>query len=435
MQSLEIMPGRSIRRVAVVSFGAFAALLAAGLVSTPGFAQRIQRIAAIVNDDVVSQYDLQARMHVVIASSGLRPSAQLQQQIGQQVLRNLIDERLQMQEAKKKSISVTQRDLKEAITRIEMQNRLPRGSFDEFLKKNGMPREALIDQFRAQIAWNKLIRRVLLPRITVGDDEIEDILNRLKQRKGETEFRVSEIFLTIDQTSAAQDVMRTAQRLVEELRGGANFASVARQFSRTASAAAGGDLGWIQETTMNDDFRKVVVPLTKGTITDPIATPGGVQILSLVDKRRVLTGNPDDAVVELQQILLPVRNGASIEDTNVQVNLAQILSDAVSGCADHLKAAAESGSVGKPKLGTLRLRDLSGKIKAAVADLPVGKASMPIRIEQGVAVFMVCSRKEPEGSLPTREEIANRLRQERVDVMARQYLRDLRAAAIVDLRV
>jgi peptidyl-prolyl cis-trans isomerase SurA len=186
---------------------------------------------------------------------------------------------------------------------------------------------------------------------------------------------------------------------------------------------------------MNEDFRKIVQPLKEKDVTDPIAIPGGIQILSLRDKRRVLTGDPDDTVVELQQILLPVRSGASVEDTNVQLNLAQILSDTVSGCADHLHAAAESGSVGTTKLGNLRLRDLSGKISATVADLPVGKASAPIRIDQGVAVIMVCSRKEPEGSLPTRDQIADRLRQERVGVMARQYLRDLRAAAIVDLRV
>ncbi len=415
--------------------GALAVAAACLVVPATGHAQRIQRIAAIVNDDVVSQYDLQARMHIVISSSGLRPSGRLQQQIAQQVLRNLIDERLQLQEAKKKNITVTDRDLRDAIGRIEKQNRIPAGNFDEFLKKNGLQRESVLSQIRAEIAWSKLIRRVLIPRITVGDDEVGEVLNRLKERTGETEFRVSEIFLTIDQPSQEQDVRRTAQRLIDELRKGANFASVARQFSQTASASVGGDLGWLQEATLNDDFRKILPTLKTGEISEPIAVPGGIQILSLVDKRRVPTGNPDDAVVELQQIVLPVRKDASVDDVNVHVNLAQTLRDTVSGCADHLRAAGEANSAGSPKLGKLKLGSLSAKVKAAVSDLPIGKTSLPVRTDDGIAVFMVCARDEPKGNLPTREEITDQLRQERVSVMARQYLRDLRAAAIVDLRV
>src|SRR5690606_24102976 len=108
------------------------------------------------------------------------PTEQLQQRIGQQVLRNLIDERLQMQEAKQRNISVSKKDMSTAIESIEKQNNLPRGSFDEFLLKNGLPRDSVLDQIRAQIAWQKLVGRVLVPRVTVGNEEVEDALTRLR---------------------------------------------------------------------------------------------------------------------------------------------------------------------------------------------------------------------------------------------------------------
>ena len=160
-----------------------------------------------------------------------------------------------------------------------------------------------------------------------------------------------------------------------------------------------------------------------------------MQIFKLSKRRKILTGSPNDTVVGLQQILLPLRKGMPSDEVKAQMNLAQILSDTVSDCGDHLRAAGEVKSAGSPKLGKVRLGNLSKIVRAAVENLPVGKASPPIRTKNGMAVFMVCDRKESARGLPSRKQIADRMREERVGVLARRYLRDLRAAAIVDLRV
>lgn len=410
-------------------------LAAAAVFPSPADAQRVQRIAAIVNDDVVSEYDLRARMQVVIASSGLRPTEQLQQRLGQQVLRNLIDERLQMQEAKRRNISVSKQNMSEAIASIEKQNKLPPGTFEDFLRKNRLPRDSVLDQIRAQIAWQKLVGRVLMPRVTVGNEEVEDALTRLKEAKGQWEYHVLEILLSVDRPDQESDVRRAAQRLVDELRRGARFDAVARQFSQTASASVGGDLGWMQEATMGGEMREIVSKMDEGQISDPIPTLGGIQIFKLEKKRRVLAGSPADTVVDLQQILLPLGDGASQDDAATQMKLAQLLSDSVAGCADHARAAAESNSARPVKLGRLRMGDLAPAIRSAVGKLPVGKASAPVRNRRGIAVLMVCARTEAEDGLPTRAELLDRLRRNRLSIMTRRYLRDLRTAAVVDLRV
>ena len=417
-------------------FAASSIILFAIIASTGStYAQRVQRIAATVNEDVVSEFDLQERMQVVILSSGLRPTKQLRKRLSQQVLRSLVDERLQLQEAKKRNIRVTKSNIQSAIATIEKQNQIPPGSFDNFLKKSGVPREALLTQIRAQITWQKLIGRILLPRVTVGDDEIDETLKRLKERKGQVEYRVSEILLPVDQPDREGEVRRTAQRLLEELQKGAKFAAIARQFSQTASASTGGDLGWIQEATMGVELRQIISRMKEGGIAGPVKTLAGMQIFRLTQKRRILASSSDDTIVDLQHILLPLQKGLSNDDIKAQINLAQILSDTVSDCSDHRRAASEVKSVGGAKLGKVRLGNLSKAVRAAVEKLPVGKASQPIRTERGIAIFMVCSRTEAGGGLPSREQIAGRLREERVGVLARRYLRDLRAAAIVDLRV
>ncbi|MDA1325127.1 MAG: peptidylprolyl isomerase [Proteobacteria bacterium] len=399
------------------------------------FAQRIQRIAATVNEDIVSEYDLQARMQVVVVSSGLRPTPQLRKRLSQQVLRSLIDEQLRLQEAKKRNVRVSEGDMRSRIAMLEKQNRIPAGTLDDFLKKIGIPREALMKQIRAQITWQKLVRRTILPRVTVGEDEIDETLQRLRERKGQVEYRVSEILLTVDQPQREGEIRRTAERLLEELGKGAKFDAIARQFSQTASASVGGDLGWIQEATMNSELRQIVSRMKEGETAGPVRTLAGMQIFRLTKRRKILSASSNDTIVDLQQILLPLRKEFTNDDIKAQLNLAQTLSDTISDCNDHLRAAGEAKSIGGAKLGKVRLGNLSKTIRGAIENLPVGKASPPIRTKESVAIFMVCNRKEAESSLPSREQIADRMRAERVDVLARRYLRDLRAAAIVDLRV
>jgi len=414
---------------------AFIAAAVIGAALNPAAAQRVQRIAAIVNDDVVSVYDLETRMQLVIASSGLRPNPELRQRLARQVLRGLIDERLRMQEAKRRNISVTKSNMDRAIRMLEDQNNVPKGGLEQFLARNDIPRETMMNQIRAQIAWSKLLNRQLRPRITIGDDEVDETLARIKERQGETEYHISEILLTIDRPEQEAEIRRTAQRLVEGLRGGGNFSGMARQFSQAASASVGGDLGWIPEAALGDELRKAIDELREGEVAGPIPTPGGLQVIRLNGKRRAHAASPGDVEISLRQLMLPLSREPSQAEVEHQTALARTLSESLDGCQDIARAAEELNVPGSPDLGKLRLRDLSTPIRAAVSDLPVGKASAPVRTVTGVAVMMVCDRTEPKTALPKRKEIEDRLLETRLGMMERRYMRDLRNAAVVDLRI
>lgn len=414
---------------------AIAVLLAAIVGGLPAEAQRVQRIAAIVNDDIVSVFDLQARMRIVISSAGLHPSLQLQRRIAGQILRRLVDERLQSQEAKRRNISVTKRNMARAVAEIEKRNKVPPGGFDRFLARSGISKEAALAQIRAQIVWSKLIRRVLMPRVSVGEDEIEEELRRLKARRGEMEYKISEILLTVDNPDRKAETRRTAERLVEELRKGANFEALAREFSRGAAASVGGDLGWMSKSELADDLRPVVTRMEPGQLAGPVETLTGVHILRLQRKRRILGASDDKTIVDLHQLLLALPPKAGPRDVAAQAELAGQIAQTVRGCDDLSRAAAEAGSAQPTKLGKMRLTDLSATVRGAIEGLSIGKPSRPVRLPSGVAVFMVCSRTAPQSELPSRKQIAERLRRERIDVLSRRYMRDLRSAAVVDVRI
>tara|TARA_Y100001936_G_scaffold210370_1_gene217101 strand:+ start:382 stop:1656 length:1275 start_codon:yes stop_codon:yes gene_type:complete len=402
---------------------------------TPSHAQGVQRIAAIVNDDVVSIFDLQARLHVVIASSGLRPTRRLQRRLRRQVLRTLIDERLQLQEAKKRNVSISKRNMQSAMSNIEKQNKLKPGTFTSFIRQKGLPQSAVFFRIRAQIAWSKLVRRRLLPRITISDEEVAEVLQRLKERKGQTEYRVSELFLPVDNPDQESTVRKTAKRLSDELKGGARFAAVARQFSAAPTASTGGDLGWLQESVLNENLARIVPTMKEGDVVGPVRTISGFQIYWLRAKRKVLEPSPDQATVDLRRIKLPLPQNSSQEDVQVQTNLAKLLSETVVGCEDMVPMGKQANASGKILLGNMQISRLGKPIRGVVQALEVGKASAPVRTPSGISIFMICDKKLPEANLPTAEQIKDRLTQERLAVLVRRYMRDLRSAAVVDLRV
>lgn len=413
-----------------------ALIVAACLIATgDGRAQQIQRIAAIVNDDVVSVYDLEARLAMVMVSAGLQPSRELTQRLAPQVLRGLIDERLRMQEAKRRSISVTRSDLDRAVAQLERQNNVRPGGFEAFLASQGIQKDTVLDQVSAEIAWAKLISQRVAPRIVVGTDEVQEALERMKAQQGQTEYRLAEIVLTVDKPENVPEVRRTAQRLIDQIRQGAQFPAVARQFSQSATASAGGDLGWIPEAALSDELRRILPNMKEREIAGPITTLDGVEIVWLRDRRKLMAADPDDARVRLRRIVMPLPANATPAGIESHMALARTVSETISGCDDMQNAAKELGAPESPELGNLRVGDLATDLRTLIRDLPIGKASEPLRSHDGIAVFMVCERTAARSGLPSAAEIERQLRNERIENAARRYMRDLRYAAVVDVRV
>lgn len=399
--------------------------------------QSVQRIAAIVNDELITAYDLESRIRLVIFSTRLSNTVDTRRRISSQVLRTLIDERLQMQEAKRRNISVSRRDLQRAKETIEKQNKLPKGGLERVLKQNGIPLESINEQLRTGIAWSKLIGRRLRPRITIGEDEIDESLERIRSRQGQTEYRLSEILLTVDSPDQEANIRRTAERIADQVANGARFTAIARQFSQSPTAAVGGDLGWQHETELDDTLRAAVTGMDKGSMTSPIKTVAGYQILLLRDVRKIAQTEGKPLTLDLRQIFLPLPRQSAASDIEAQIDLARTVSTTASSCEDFNQLAKEVGSPRPPSLGKFALKDLSPAIRNVVKDVQAGKISDPVKMPDGVMVLMVCSREGGTSviKLPERDDIADRLMRDRLALSARRYMRDIRLSAVIDVRV
>jgi peptidyl-prolyl cis-trans isomerase SurA len=412
--------------VAISVLAASAALSGAG-------AQDVQRIAAVVNEEVISVFDVQQRVRLLIVSSGLPNTPETVQRIAPQVLRGLIDEALQNQEARRLNISVSTGEIDDAIGRIERANGLPSGGFEGLLDQQQISREAAIEQIRSNILWQKLLSRTVIPQIEIGEEDIDSVVARIAASQGVTELRIAEILLPVDNPVDAPDIRALGLRLVEQIRSGADFSSVARQFSKSATAAAGGEIGWIRLGELGPAVDGVLKEIAPGQVSDPVVVPEGVQIVFLIEQRTNEPPDPGERNVTLRQMLLAVPDGAPQAEVDAQQQTARTIASTVRGCADFTKAAEEAGTPQPAQSASFKLNDLNPQLRQVAASLPIGQASAPIRNAAGFQVLMICDRQEELG--PDREEIRRTLRRERADMLSRRYLRDLRRTAFVDLRV
>lgn len=264
-----------------------AALAAGGLRTGPAAAQEdLFRPAAVVNDDIISVLDLAMRLQLAIIAAGVDDNSDVRRRLTPQVLNSLIDERLQMQEAERLDIEVTDVQVAGALEQIAQQNNMTEGQFLAMLRNRGVIPTTLIDQIRAQIAWQQIIQRSVRPNVVVPPEEIEETVTRLTARRGAVERRISEIFIPIESIAREAEAQTNAVRLFEELRRGANFAGLARQFSQSATALLGGDLGWVRDGELEEELNTALAQMGPGEISVPIRTLSGFHILFLRDMRK-----------------------------------------------------------------------------------------------------------------------------------------------------
>lgn len=399
------------------------------------YAQNTQRIAAVVNDDVISVYDLETRLSLVIKTSQLPDRPEVKRRIAPQVLRRLIDERIQMQEARRLDIEVTEADVEGALNQIARQNNVPNDRFDEFLRAEGVDKLALVNQIEPEIAWGKVVSRRLRPSIRIGDEQIEEALARLKASEGQPEYRLAQIFLRVDNPTNESEVRQLAERLLEQLQAGASFAALARSFSQDASAANGGSLGWIRQNEVPTDLRAPLADLNPGEIAGPIRTLGGFYILFLRDQRAARGIDLPEVTVEMQQLFLPLGDNTAEADIARQTEQARALGAQANSCEDMERIGGELGTPMSGSLGVLTVNSLPPVLQNVVRGLEIGQASEPVRIDAGVVVLMVCRREGGDIDEGVRRRIENMLVMQRMDIAARRYLRDLRRAAFIDVRM
>lgn len=390
----------------------------------------VRKPTAVVNDVVITGTDVDQRVALILIANQLQLTAHDMERLKLQVLRQLIDETLQIQEAKAHDVEVSKAEIDESYARIARNFKKTPAELGRMLRQDGSSDASLRRQIEGEIAWSRYLRRRVEPQINVGDEEVNAILDRLKADKGTPEYHLKEIYLNGPNAAAS------AQQLMEQIKSGkAPFEYYARNFSDSPTKAVGGDLDYVRASQLPDQLAAATQQMQPGQVAGPIEAPGGYSILYLVDKRQVLMSDPRDARLTLKQLTVKFPQGVTqAEATKRASAFASTLKD-IHGCGGVNKAAATIGAEVVDS-DSLTIRQLPPQLQDILLKMQVGEASPPFGSPQdGVRSIVLCGRDDPPaGALPNATALQDQMVQQRVNLRAQQLLRDLRRDAIIEYR-
>ena len=391
------------------------------------------KATAIVNGDVITQTDVDQRLALLAIANGGKIPAEEMDSLRQQVLRNLIDETLEIQAAKTEKIEWKKSDIDRTVERVAAGVKQNPDQLAKFLETNGSSIASLRRQIEGEIAWQRLQSAKIESGISVGDDEVKAVLDKLNASKGTEEYKVGEIFLSATPDTQPQ-TLANANKILEQLRNGASFAGYARQYSEASTAAVGGALGWVRPEQLPAPIATTLRDMSPGTVSNPIPVPGGVSIIAVQDTRKILTRDPRDAVLSLKQVSITFPKGTTREVAEPIVARFNEAARNVGGCGGADKIATEFHGEIVQQDG-VKMRDLPPALQQMMLQMQVGQATQPFgSLDEGVRTLVICGRDEVDPTAPSYDEIYSQLNEERVNNRSRRYLRDLRRDAVIEFR-
>lgn len=388
---------------------------------------------AIVNGFVITGTDIDQRVALVTAASEAPISDEEMLRLRVQVLRNLIDETLKIQAAESNEVAPKPEEIEQTYQQLAAQNFSgdPK-KMDAYLASINSSAGSLKRQIEGEVAWENLLRRLIMPFVNVSAEEVNDVLKRMNEAKGTDEYRVGEIYLPATSENRAA-VLQNAQTIVQQLQAGGSFVAYARQYSEASTAVVGGDLGWVRLGQLPPQLAAAVRTMGTGQLQGPIEIPGGFSIIYLINKRQVLMADPSEALLSLKQISINFAPGISQAAAEAKVAEFGGFIDGLRGCAGVEEGAKKIGA-DVVSNDQIKAANLPEQLRGIILNLQIGQSTPPFGgIQEGVRVLMLCGRDDPKDSgAPTFAAVMDQIEQERVNKRAQRYLRDLRNDAYIE---
>ncbi|WP_404369580.1 peptidylprolyl isomerase [Sphingomonas sp. MMS24-J45] len=400
----------------------------------------VRKPTALVNGAVITGTDVDQRAALLIAARELKLNPAELAQYKLLITRQLIDETLEIQQAKTAEVKIPAEEINKTYNSIVARNfgKTP-AEMRTYLRTIGSSERSLKRQIEAELSWNKYLRRKV--DVNVGDEEVKAIIKKLTDAQGTTEYHVREIYLKAD-ADRAQEVFNQAKQMMESIqkreKGDDTFGYYARGFSNATTAATEGDLDWLNESQLAQlppSLVEAIKSMTPEHLAGPIEVPGGFSIIYLVETRKVGVADPLDATLTLKQVSVRFPEGITQAQADVRVADFSKATQAIRGCGEVAKVAATLGAEVVDN-ASVQVRQLPGALRDIMLKLQVGEASPPFgSVKDGIRTLVLCGRDEARGgNVPGLEQMRNQMESQRTNLRASQLLRDLRRDAIVEYR-
>jgi peptidyl-prolyl cis-trans isomerase SurA len=401
----------------------------------------IDRIVAVVNDDVIVYSEMQARLRTVVEQLGKAGvPAPPKDVLEKQVLEQLILDRLQLQIGSATGIRVDDEALNRQIADIARQNNLSLREFRDILARDGYNFAAFREEIRSELIKSRVQQRQVQDRVQVTDRDIDNYLaTREKQGGNNPEYRVGHILIAVPDGASPEelaDARDEAEDIVARLNAGANFGRTAAAESDGRQALEGGDLGWRKAEELPTLFENIVPKLDKGELSEIVRSSSGFHIIKLMDTR----GAERLVINQTHARHILVKTNEIISNDQARSRLVVLRSRIVNGTDFDELARANSDDAGSAvkggDLGWLSSGDTIPPFEKAMDALAVDEISKPFETQFGWHIVQVLGRRDRDSTKEVqRAEAAEALRKRKVDEELQNWFRQIRDEAYIEYRL
>ena len=388
------------------------------------YSQDIQAISVIVNDEVISRYDVNQRVKLILVTSGIPATEENLKRIETQSIRALINERIQLQEASKLEVPESQEEIQVMLDRIAKGNQTTSEGIVESITSQGVNVETLISQIKSELLWNKIVRGRFGSYINISDEEINIVYDRTMDSINKVQYDISEIFLGFEDEKEESDAKDLALKLVEQLKNDIAFEPVAQQFSQSASSGQGGYIGWVSEGKFDQEIIKGIESLSTNSVSEPIKTVNGYYIMKVNGRAEEGGKNPMRNQYNLTSVtFLKEDLKSAIEFSKNFISCKRL---------DVLLENYNEKEVNI--IGDRLLQDLPNDLHEELLQKNAGNALSPRFSEETIDILLICDRKDDVGVQVSRDAIEDNIYSQKMGMMSRRHLRDLRRDAVIEYR-
>jgi peptidyl-prolyl cis-trans isomerase SurA len=407
----------------------------------PAKTELVDRIVAVVNSEVITQFELSERVGRVLKELAQRGTPlPAREQLERQVLERMILDKVQLQLARDTGLRVDDLDLDRTIARIAESNNLSLTQFRTTLEKDGVPFDKFREDVRTEIILSRLREREVDNKITVAESEIDNFLADQGDAKSEAvEYNVAHILLRVPEQARPDQLEQQRSRaidVVKRLRGGADFAQVAAVYSDAPDALRGGAMGWRPQDRLPELFVQALAKLQPGDVSDVLRSPAGFHVLKLIDRRGAA------ALREMEQVHLRhilVRTNEIVSEDDAKRKLTQ-LRERIANGADFAELARlhsdDSSASRGGELGWVFPGDTVPEFERAYTHLKDGEISQPVKTPFGWHLIQVLERRTADATAERKRLEARKvLRERKSDEAYQEWLRQLRDRAYIEYRL
>lgn len=399
----------------------------AALIGANAAAQNVsERVAAVVNDYPISTFDVSQRLRLMVITQGAQIPEEAIPQFQQQALRDLVEERLKLQEADRFELVISDDEINRELARIAAGGGADLASLEADLARSGIAIGTLREKIRAEQAWEQLVQGRYGSRVNVTDNEVEDMIDQLRSDAQQEQMLLSEICLPLGDPSERERMYSVGLQMIDQMRQGVPFRALAQQYSACPTAARGGDIGWMKSSDLDPDIAELVAQLVPGSISRPVPQGDMLKMIAVRQRREATAaGEPGYAVAYA---------GAPVSIGEEAARAAFDKLTLANPCVGARLSADLGPEVGVTILPMMKERAYQTVFHDVLAGLEEGQTSDVIESDGAYHAVLLCEKDEGLG-LPPRRQVENSLQASELDLISRRYLRDVERDSAVEIRL